>query len=232
MAEDEAQEKTEEPTSRRKREARRKGEVAQSQEVSTLFILVGAVFTFKAFGGWMMRHIKGYLHDSIATLDMELTAASTPVLFELYIYKMLVILFPLLIVLLTMTFLASYIQYGWLWSTKSLKLNWNVVNIGSGLKKLAPSIENMKNLGKSFIKILLLLTISYFTIRSEMDAFMNLIDVSVEQIFAFVAGMTMKLIMNILYIYVFFAIADFAITKFLHHKKLKMSKSEVKDEHR
>ncbi len=229
---DEAQEKTEKPTPRRKSKARKDGNVAQSQEVHTAFFLFLMLLYFSLMGGWMMSQFQ--LHT-----DLMLRAIGTPITFlsirEIYVQaiKYLFVVFaPISLVLLVSAFVSSFVQFGWLFSTNSLKLKWNsVFNFKNQFKNMF-SMEALQRLVKSVLKLVILLFIAYMTVRPKLQAFMALPDMEVAQIFAFAGKLVLKLLLNILIAYIFIAIADFAVTHYLHTKKLKMSKSEVKDERR
>jgi len=226
---DTAQEKTEEPTARRRRKARGDGNVAQSPEVFNALMLLGVVLFFRAFGHSLYLRFAGDLTDSLRNITCELTILQVQTLFMEYAYRMALIFTPFALLLIALTFISSYMQYGWLFTTKALKLKWNFINIENGLKQLF-SMNSLKNLGKSIVIIIVLLLVTFLTIRADITSFLGLASLSVREIFEYVSAMILRLLTNIFIAYIFIAAADFALTKHLYIKKLKMSKSEVKDE--
>ena len=228
---DTAQEKTEQPTAFRLREARKDGNVAQSPEVFNALLLLGLVLFFRIFGWQMYRRIAADAVYSLHNLSFELNIAHAQVLYADYAWRWFLLLLPLMVLLLALVFVSTTMQYGWLVTTKSLKWRFDFFNLEKGLKQII-SLSSLKNLGKSVLIIFILLLVSYLTVRSQLPAFFNLVNLSIMQIYQFVGGMVLKLLTNIFIAYIFIAVADYALTKFLHTKKLKMSKSEVKDETR
>ena len=223
MAEEEQQEKTEEPTSRRKRKARNEGKVAKSEEVTNAFFLLTALVVFKTIGGFLMSKMKIYSTESLLNLDFVLKPSNMPQLF-------FTIFSPVAAILIVVTFIASIIQVGWMWTTKNIKLQLNkAIQFSNPFSKVFKP-EGIKNLAKSLLKVIILGFISYLVLKNDIPFLMNLIDMNVQQIFSYVADLVLKLLFYILIFYIAFAAADFIITKLLHHKKMKMSKSEVKDE--
>jgi len=228
----EGQEKTEKPTAKRQREARKKGNVAKSQEVDNALFLIAALVLFLTSGSYIMDRIKVLVTDSLININYEVTAQNIPPLVVEYLMKMFVIFFPFALTMLVITFLSSYLQIGWLFSTSSLKLNWSsLFNIGKGFSQLF-SLTKLKDLWKSLIKLIGLSIIAYLTVKKEIFSFLGLASLSPQLIYTYITKIVLKLLGNILIIYSVIAAADFALTKFLHTKKLKMSKSEVKDERR
>jgi len=189
---DENQEKTEDPTSRKKRKAREDGNVSQSQEVNSTIIFAVSVLIFSIAGSFMMGHLKQYMIHSLSSLTQEITASSIVSIFYIFIQTFSLIIAPLAFTLLIAAFIASYIQYGWLWSTKALEWKWeNLVKFDF---KQIFSGKALLNLLKDTIKIILLMTITYVTMKKELLNIMNYIDMDIQQIFSNSAKLVIKLI--------------------------------------
>jgi flagellar biosynthetic protein FlhB len=229
MPDGDSGEKTEQPTSKRKGEARRKGNVAKSQEVGHAVTLLVSLMVFKIFGTFIMDRIKLYTTNILHNLDQEITILSIQTITINAIKNLAIIISPFLFSMLIAGILASLIQVGWIFTTETLKWKWDFLNIASGFKKIF-SKESLKNLVKGIIKIAVLLFICYLTMKKDIFTFMHLVDMDIHQIFHFLSKMVLKLLMNILLIYIVIASVDFIITKYFHMQKMKMSKQEVKDE--
>ncbi|MCD4829319.1 MAG: flagellar biosynthesis protein FlhB [Candidatus Cloacimonetes bacterium] len=226
---DTPQEKTEQPTAFRKRKSRQDGNVAQSPEVFNALLLLGLVLFFRIYGKYMYRRLANDAIAGLRNIQFELTPMQTQSLFAEHAYRAFLLFLPFGVMLLFLVFLSTNIQFGWLVSAKSLKWKFDFLNIEKGFKQMF-TLNKLKELGKSLLIILALLLVSYLTVRSRLEEFLGLIDLSAYQIFQFVGDMVLRLLTNVLLAYLLIAPADFALTKYLHTKKLKMSKSEVKDE--
>ncbi len=229
---DEAQEKTEKPTPRRKSKARKDGNVAQSPEVHTAFFLLLMVLYFSIMGGWMMSQFMANTERMLRDIGNPISFLSIRTTYVEALKYLAIVFGPIAVLLLASTFTSSFVQFGWLFAPKAFKMNWSQVFQFKNQLKNVFSMEALQRLVKSILKLVILLFISWMTVRPRLHEFMGLPNMEVQQIFAFAGGLVIKLLINILIAFIFIAIADFAITHYLHIKKLKMSKSEVKDERR
>ncbi len=66
MAEDSSQEKEEAPSEKKRSDTRKKGQVAKSTEVNSVFVLLTAVFLLRLVGPWMMREFDAHIRDYFA----------------------------------------------------------------------------------------------------------------------------------------------------------------------
>ncbi|MDD2651321.1 MAG: EscU/YscU/HrcU family type III secretion system export apparatus switch protein, partial [Candidatus Cloacimonetes bacterium] len=124
--------------------------------------------------------------------------------------------------------IASIVQVGWLVTTDKLKWNFDIFKM-DGLKQVF-SAEGFKKLAKGLVKLGVLTLIIWLVIRKEIEHFMGLSFLDINQIFTYMLKILVKIIIYLLIFYIFFAVIDYVWSKFLFMKKLKMTKSEVKDE--
>lgn len=225
---DSDQEKTEQPTAKRKRKARQEGNVAKSEEVNNLILFVAALALFLIFGSYMMSNLKLLITDSFQNLEINLDEIATRNLLIQYLKKFFYILAPFIGGMIIAVFAASFLQIGWLFTTKSLKWKWDSI-YKMNFKQFF-SLSKLKSLMKSILKLVVLFSITYFVIRDEINNIMNFADLTVEQIFSEVARIVRRFLINVIIAYFFVAAFDFILNKYLHNKKLKMTKQEVKDE--
>ncbi len=223
-------EKTEKPTGKRLGEARRKGNVAHSSEVDTAFFLL-VLLVFLRIGGPLVIHVfKDMYAYAFQNLNMNLGIQNIQTLTIKYFIYFWLIVGPLGLILMIIGIISSVIQVGWIFTTEQLKWKWDFIKLG-GFKQIF-SVEGFKKLAKGLIKLTILSLIIWMIIRKEINSFMGLIFLDINQIFIYLLKLIVKVITYLLMFYVFFAVADFAWSKFLYIKRLKMTKSEVKDEFR
>lgn len=223
-------EKTEKPTGKRLGEAKKKGDVARSSEVDTAFFLL-ILLLFLKFGGPFIIHIfRDMMYYTFTHLTLPITETNILTLTIKYFIYFWLVVGPLGIILMAVGIFSSVIQVGWIFSTEQLKLNWKILNLG-GFKEIF-SIHGFKKLAKGLVKLSILSLIVWLTIRKEINNFMGLMFLDINTIFIYLLKLIIKVITYLLLFYVFFAAADFFWSKYLYIKKLKMSKSEVKDEFR
>lgn len=229
---DSFQEKTEQPTPKKIRDARKEGKVAQSQDLGSAAVLMGGVLFLLLIGpsmidqlGWAFKVI----YQGIPYL--EVTPNSVVGHFRnggMFMAKMLV---PFVLPLLIIGLLARVLQTGWLLSSKSLKPKFSKMNPINNLKNIVGS-RGMVELAKGIFKIIIVGLIGYLTILAEIPRFVMLIDKDIPAVMSTIGKVALKLGIRISIAMLLLAILDFMYQKWKHTKDLKMTKQEVKDEHK
>ena len=232
MADQDDSEKTEEPTSKRIQDARRKGNIAKSQEVNSWAALAGLLFAIVTFVPWMMPKVAllsfQFLEQPHAIpVDLE----SLRGVFSTTVISLFFITAPILFFFLVIGLISTWVQVGGNFSTEAVKIQFNKMSPISGIKRLV-SPRSLVEFAKGLVKLVLVAVVSFFIsmpmlddieLYAAQDLFTSLEkiqDIAVVLVFWCVAIMTAV------------AVLDFSFQKFDHKKKLRMSKQEVKDEHR
>jgi len=232
MADQDDSEKTEEPTSKRLADARRKGNIAKSQEVTSWAALAGLLFALVTFLPWMMPKVAllnfQFLEQPHAIpVDLE----SIRGVFHTTVTALFFIIGPVLIFFLVVGLVATWVQVGRNFSTEAMKPQFNKMSPLAGIKRLF-SPRSLVEFGKGLVKLIFVAVVSISIAIPMLDdlqlyAAMSLVvnlekiqDIAIVMVFWVVAIMTVV------------ATIDFAYQKFEHKKKLRMSKQEVKDEHK
>lgn len=227
MAEDDS-EKTEDPTSKRLSEARKKGNVARSSEVDTALFLLMLLVVIKIGGPYIIAILKDFYVYSFNNLSMDLGILSAQNLFIKFMMYYWIILLPIGLMFIFSGFVSMILQVGWLITFENLKPKFDIFKLGA-LKEMF-SIEGFKKLVKGVVKLFILGLITWLVIKNFLNDLLGLINLDVVTIYIFLIKLVVRVITALLLFYVFFAVVDYFWTKFNHNKKLKMTKSEVKDE--
>lgn len=222
--------KTEKPTSKRLGDARKKGNVAHSSEVDTAFFLLILLLLLKIGIPLMIPLFKEMYYYAFTHLNMPLETNNVQTLATKYFILFWIILGPIGLLLMITGIISSIIQVGWIFTTEQLKPKWDFLKL-SGFKEIF-SVDGFKKLAKGLIKLGILSLIIWLVIKKELNAFMGLVFLDMNQIFIYLLKLIVRVISYLLTFYIIFAIIDFLWSKYLYIKKLKMSKSEVKDEFR
>lgn len=227
-----AGEKTEKGTPKKYNDARQKGQVAKSAELASSIILVGTVSILMALGPFFHERVFALFGDIFRRqLSMEVTDANVMGLFANYVLQLLLILAPILIVTIIIALGTNYAQIGWLFTLQPLQPKFGKLNPLNGLKNLF-GLRSIIELLKSSLKLLAVGTIVYVTIWAEHDKIMSLAYVPVADIFSYAASLTVRLGLLVGITLFVLAIGDYYYHKYEHDKSLKMSKQDIKDEHK
>ncbi len=233
MPESAGQERTEKATGKKRTEARRKGQVAQSREISSVMILMTAMSFFYFAGSWMLQRLSQLIagvYQNIGSLRLANLAEATT--FSLEIFKQfLVVLLPFLMPIAIVAVVANVMQVGFLVSSEAMALKLNKLNPISGMKRFV-SLKSLVELAKSIIKLLFIGSIAYLLVKSDMQDFPLLIHQEVGQILIFIGRVSLKVCLFVCLAMVLLAAIDYIYQRWQHEQDLKMTKQEVKDEHK
>lgn len=231
MPESAGQERTEKATGKKRAEARRKGQVAQSREISSAMILMTAMGVFYFGGSWIFWRLSGLIsgvYQNIGTLRFTNVSEASAFSLEI-LYQFLAVLLPILLPVAIVGFIANVMQVGFQISSEAMALKFNKLNPISGMKRFV-SLKSTVELGKSIIKILFIGSIAYLLVESDLQEFPILIHQEVGQILVFIARVSLKVCFFVCLAMIVLAVIDYTYQRWQHEQDLKMTKQEVKDE--
>ncbi len=229
---DRDQEKTEQATPKRREEARKKGQVAKSQELASVAILL-ACLTYFNFDSVrlvkkMMDNLSGFLRSSgtllINTNNIQSLALE-------WIYEFFILIAPLLLTVLVAGLLANFVQVGFLFSLEALAPRFSKIDPFKGFQRLF-SLKSFTELIKNTMKLCIVGYVAYFTVKGEIDELPSLMDKSIGDITAYMGLISFKIILRTSWVLVVLAIMDYVYQRWEHERGLKMSRQEIKDEFR
>jgi len=224
--------KTEEPTEKRLSKARDDGNIPVSQEIKSLLTLVAALVILSLVSPYVVRHVgnllKAYMeHMHEIPGDLEGMRAALLGL-GLDIAKILAIPVALMVLL---AIVSNVGQTGLVFTTKKLGPNWDRLNPVSGAKKLFDK-QKLIDLLKSILKISLVGTVAVSVIIPNFPH----PDILLGQDFSYVLDELYWLLVMLTFTFCtafsLLAVADWLWTRWTHKQKLKMTRQEVKDEHK
>jgi flagellar biosynthetic protein FlhB len=233
MPENTGQERTEKATPKRKQEARKKGQVAQSKEISSVMILMVSTTFFYFAGSWMFWNLSEFItgvYQNIDTLRFTDVAEASAFSVEI-IYKLLSVLLPFLLPIAIAGFVANIIQVGFQINSEAMAPKFSKLNPISGMRRFI-SLKSLVELSKSIIKILIIGSIAYVLVKNDMKAFPALIHQEVWQILIFIGRASLKICFFVCLAMLVLAALDYIYQRWQHEKDLKMTKQEIKDEQR
>jgi flagellar biosynthetic protein FlhB len=232
MAED-LGERTEEPTPKRRADARRDGTIARSQELSAaLLLLVGTLTIAVAFFP-MLGQFKGVIGAVLAgdTLGNPVDPREAKTVIDFVAVAAARIGIPLLLIMFVATVLVQFAQVGWLFSPHLLRPKLSQLNPLSGLKRLL-GLSSLFKAGLSIVKMALVLIVVAITIYQYRRQIVVLPYLVPLQIVLKGAGLALNLALRLAAILLLLGLLDLAYQKWKHHQDLKMTKQQVKDEMR
>jgi len=232
MAETDQEQKTEHPTGKRISEARQKGQLAISREVGTWALLVGALIVVM----WLLPRMSGQLLGSLRffleqphAIGLEgrgLQAALGAVMSRVAVAT--VITFGLL---MFAAIVGTMVQTGFYFNTTRLEFSIMKLNPFKGLKQLF-SMASLVELLKSFVKLVVVGGVVFFVFKPLVEIWPRLVGHNLIGSMVFLHKEVVYLIVMIMLVVTFVAIGDLFFQRFQYFKNLRMTKQEVKDEHK
>nr|WP_320113751.1 flagellar biosynthesis protein FlhB [uncultured Desulfuromonas sp.] len=230
MAEESGQERTEEATSKRREDFRKKGQVAQSKEVNTAALLSLSLLLWYFYGGsfwgqlsWLVSHF----WEQCGSLVVTPQSVVQILLFVLQ--KTALLLSPLFLMVLVVGFFASFLQIGWLFTGKPLMPDLSKLDPIKGASRFV-SKRSLVELLKSLAKVALVGYVAYKTVYSEFDNALYLVDMDVIETVRYVGRVAMAVLMKSCGIMILLALLDFMFVRWEMEEKMKMTKQEQKEE--
>jgi flagellar biosynthesis protein FlhB len=233
MSEEDQDSKTEQPSAKKLDSAREEGHVALSQEIKTAAALFGITVVVWLIAPPVMARVKSYLahfFEQSHAIRVGDEAALMSVVSDLALRVGLLMAVPLLF-MLAVGVAASVAQTGWLVTPKRLLPDLNKMNPLTGFARLF-SLSNLVEMGKSIAKLLVVGGFFYFVLKPRIKELPQLPSMEMAGILDYLHQILLRLLFAVLAIEVVIAGADWLYQRFAFMKKQRMTKQEVKDEHK
>lgn len=227
-------EKTEKPTGKRKSKARSEGNVANSKEVTICLQFIIGFLAFKALGNYIFEgayEILSFDFPLIGDIDVIFNKTYISRLLLFVCGKVILICLPIALIIMTVGIISNVVQVKWKVTLKPLKPKFSKFNPIKGMKKLF-SMDSIVEFLKSLAKMLVIIYPIYSVVSGELHMIQTLLLMDLAQAFIYICNLCIDLGLKVGLYFIIVAVADYAYTKYKHFKGLKMSKQEVKDEHK
>ncbi len=232
MAESDQQERTEEATQQRREEFRRKGQVAQTRELSTVMYLLSAFVIFWLAGSYFFHQIVDLWNFSFdSTLQEVLQGAEIAPVFVFYLKEGLFLMTPIVLVFMVVGVSASLLQVGFLTNEETLKFDLNKLNPLTGVKRVF-SLRSLVEGIKSLFKVTMVLLVLYMVLRNDIAVLPSLVNAPVGEVLTYVGGVVLRLLGSIALLMGVVAGLDYFFQRWEMEKKMRMTKQEIKEEHK
>jgi flagellar biosynthetic protein FlhB len=225
--------KTEEASGRKLEKAHEEGQFAMSREVNNLLSMIGILIIV----GWLAAPVVGSIKDELASFlsesyqmptDQEgLRLILSRVMIDIIYYAGL----PLML-LMILGVMATVLQIGFKFTWKVLKIDFNKLNPLAGMKRLFKLDRQAVELGKNLGKLIAIGLVVYFMLKPMVQGFEHFIGMDFIDILNEVHRVMMKMMVGIIIVVLIITIADYAYNHFNFYKQQRMTKKEVKDEHK
>jgi flagellar biosynthesis protein FlhB len=230
-----ADDKTEKPTPKKLKDAREKGQVAKSSDLtqSALFLTAAAMLSFT--GPALVEKLKAFMVESFDPrvlirasdtnfLVSRIGSAST---------EFLLLILPFLLALAVIALAVNFAQIqGLMFVLTVLTPKFDKLNPVAGAQNILFSPKTYLELVKNLLKFIIIFWLAYLTFKGDLRDLIVSSRLGIEQIGAFGPKFMFGLLFKVGGVFLLFGAADFALQKMIFMKGLMMSKEEIKQEYK
>lgn len=223
-------EKTEQPTQKRLRDARKKGQVPYSKDFTQTCLIMALFGYILVDGGRIMENLAQLIILPGDVLSQPFPNALESLLVQ-YVVDLAWLLLPFILIVLVIGIFADALQVGIFFAFEAIKPSGKKLNVVQNAKNIF-SKKNFVEFIKSSIKVVLLSVLVQLIIKEHLDMLMKIPLGGVPMVGTAAATMVKIMIINISIAYIIIALFDFIWQRLKFRKDNMMTKDEVKREYK
>lgn len=229
--------KTEPASQKKLDDARKKGQVAKSKDLTGAVLLLASFIILKVYlrsmgNSFVKAFQSNYMHIEElggSSLEMGNLHNFFYTLMKDGIMDILLILLPFLAVSFVLAFIVDVVQVRWKPTGEPLKPKFDKFNPINGVKRIF-NVKTLVNLLKQVVIVAVCVIVAYNKIKNQIMTLFNLYDMTLMESISVMGSIVMDIGITISIVYLVVGVADFAFEKFKFKDDMKMTKQEVKDE--
>ncbi len=232
MSDQDQSEKTEEPTPKKLSEARKKGQIPNSKEVNSFALLLAAALVIGIAGPYVAIRVYAPLAGIVeksGTMPVDLGSAGA-VLYDAFA-DVLLALSPVFGAIIVLAIAASLGQSGILFTAETIQPKLDKISPIKGFSRLF-SMRSLVEFLKGIVKLIVVGTVAVILVMPEFDRLETVVQMDVRSLLEEIQTLIIRLLLGVVAIMAVIAIADFVYQKYEHIKQLRMSRQEIRDEHK
>ncbi len=222
--------KTEKATPHRRKKAREEGQVAKSQDIAISFSLIAVFLTFIFYIPFVFRKLYeifvAYFSDPFHFLPEK----NHGVYLE-FIKNLALLIGPVFMVLLVVGIAANVIQVGFHITFKALIPKLSKLNPLPGIKRMF-SLKTLFELFKNLLKLIVAMVVSYYLVAYLLKDVFRFATTSIGDDAVILIKYSLIMILGFALLSIPVAIIDFIFRRYEFEESIKMSKQEIKEEHK
>jgi len=232
MAEDSGQEKTEEPTSKKLEDAKKKGQIARSKELGTMFVLIFSAISLLLYGPEIGKGLYNIMGRMLSLNRSE--TYDTTKMFAVWSEVASALLFPMamfVLIIVIAAFIGNTLLGGFNFSWEAAAPKPSKMSPIKGFKRMFGPQAAIE-LVKSILKFALVAIFAVFLIQTFFDEILHLSIESAPSNIIHALEMLSWMFLGLSCTLVIIAAIDAPYQSYNHNKQLKMTMQEIKDEYK
>jgi flagellar biosynthesis protein FlhB len=229
-------ERTEEPTSRRRDKEREKGNIPKSQDFNAALMVTIGICLIGVLSTSILSNLYVMLYETFTNLKPQ-DISTNDVMATLlpYFGSASKILLPFLLILMFAGIIIVRMQVGPVFAPDKIKFNLETISpsriLENARKMLNPAeTRNLVEFIKSLVKLLIVFFCGYATVNGRKDELFGLLGLNIESSFAIINSILTQMLINMCLAMLLLGFLDKKYQDYEYEKSIKMSKQEIKDE--
>ncbi len=226
------QEKSEAATEQRREDFRKRGQVAQTKELGSVLTLLSVALMMWVMGRFLLAQVSELIASSLTSFVVSAARSGDYVPAVIFATKKAFFIGgPITAILMMIPIAATTLQVGLIYNEEALQFDLNRINPLEGLKRMLGLKAIVEGL-KSILKICLVSIVVYFVVRTQVLQIPSLINMDIAQLLRFTGELTVRLIFAVGIFMAILAASDYFFQRWDLEKQMRMTKQEVKEEHK
>ena len=233
-----AAERTEEATTRRRTKERERGNVSKSRDLDAALVMVAGIALLGVFAGSMYNNITGMMRETFSHLDYaELDISNIMGLLLPYFKYLAIIVLPFFVLLVIAAVVIIRFDVGHVFALEKAKFNLENLSpqrMFQNAKRLLNPFEprSMVEFAKSVLKIVVVAACGYSAINSRKGDLLGLVGLEIPIALNIIISILINMIVNMCLAMLVLGYLDKKYQNYEYEKSIKMTKQEIKDEYK
>lgn len=229
---DDQEERTEEATDQRREDFRKRGQVAQTKELGSVLMLLSSAVVLWFLGRFLLQQVSEIVTQSLGPFLIDAARSGDYKPAAIFVTKKAVFICgPLMGILAIMSVAATVVQTGLLNNEEALDFNLEKLNPVAGMQRIF-SIKALVEGLKSILKLICVIAVVSVMVKDQVVKVPDLVSYSVNQLMFFMGDLSVRLLGGVGIFMAVLAAADYFFQKWQLEKQMRMTKQEIKEEHK
>ena len=231
-----AAEKTEEATTRRRTKERERGNVSKSKDMDSALVMVAGVALLALFSKGMIENIQNMMRETFSNLSVANVDVNNIMgLLLPYFYRLANIVMPFFVLLLIFSIIIIRMDVGHVFALEKAKFNLENLSprrMLQNAKRMFNPFEprSLVELAKSLLKIVIVGACGFSAINSRRGDLLGLIGLEIPVALNIIISILANMIINMCLAMLILGYIDKKYQNYEYEKSIKMTKQEIKDE--
>ena len=226
------QERTEEATQSRRDDFRKRGQVANTKELGSVLVLLMSALMLWNLGRFFLQQLSEMITQSLTQFLVEAARTGDYIPATLFVLKRAgLVAGPLVGIMCVVGVSATIVQTGLISNEDALQFDLEKINPLSGMKKLL-SLRALVEGIKAIFKLIVVCSVVYVLIKEHLAKIPLLMGLSINQLVSFAGDITVRVLAGVGIFMGVLAAADYFFQRWQLEKQMRMTKQEVKEEHK